>query len=150
VLQRHLPIRGYGQFHTMASGGLGYGLPAAVGVALAKPNLRTIGIVGDGSLMYSIQALWTAAQHRLPLTVVVINNGGYGAMRSFSQTLNVKGPPGIDLPGIDPVQIAAGFGCASLRVDKAAALEKALTEAWRAEGPVLIDVPVDQAVVKLY
>ncbi len=66
--------------------------------------------------MYSIQALWTAAQHRLPLSVVVINNGGYGAMRSFSQTLNVKGPPGIDLPGIDSVQIAKGFGCAALRV----------------------------------
>lgn len=150
VLQRHLPIRGYGQFHTMASGGLGYGLPAAVGVALAKPHLRTICIVGDGSLMYSIQALWTAAQHRLPLSVVVINNGGYGAMRSFSQTLNVKGPPGIDLPGLDPVQIAAGFGCASVRVDKAAELQTTLSEAWRTNGPVLVDVPVDQAVVKLY
>jgi benzoylformate decarboxylase len=150
VLQRHLPIRGYGQFHTMASGGLGYGLPAAVGVALAKPDLRTICIVGDGSLMYSIQALWTAAQHRLPLSVIVINNGGYGAMRSFSQTLNVKGPPGIDLPGLDSVQIAAGFGCTSFRVEKAAELQKALTNAWRTDGPVLIDVPVDQAVVKLY
>jgi benzoylformate decarboxylase len=150
ALQRHLPIRGYGQFHTMASGGLGYSLPAAVGVALAKPNVRTICIVGDGSLMYSIQALWTAAQHRLPLSVVVINNGGYGAMRSFSQTLNVKGPPGIDLPGLDPAQIAAGFGCKSLRVEKAPALQGALADAWRSEGPVLIDVVVDQAVTKLY
>ena len=105
---------GFGQFYTMASGGLGYGLPAAVGVALAKPDRRVIAIIGDGSLMYSIQALWTAAQHRLPLSVVVINNGGYGAMRSFSQTLKVKAPPGIDLPGIDSVQIAKGFGCAAL------------------------------------
>jgi len=150
TLQRHLPIRGYGQFHTMASGGLGYGLPAAVGVALAKPNVRTICIVGDGSLMYSIQALWTAAQHRLPLSVVVINNGGYGAMRSFSQTLNVKGPPGIDLPGLDSAQIAAGFGCASMRIEKAAQLQDALSGAWRTNGPVLVDVVVDQAVTKLY
>jgi benzoylformate decarboxylase len=150
VLQRHLPIKRFGQFYTMASGGLGYGLPAAVGVALAKPNQRTICIVGDGSLMYSIQALWTAAQHRLPLTVIVVNNGGYGAMRSFSQTLNVKGPPGIDLPGLDAVQIAAGFGCAGLRVEKAAELQKVLADAWRADEPVLLDVPVDQAVVKLY
>ncbi len=81
--------------------------------------------------MYSIQALWTAAQHRLPLSVVVINNSGYGAMRSFSQTLNVKGPPGIDLPGIDPVQIAKGFGCAALRVGEVASLEQALVDAWR-------------------
>lgn len=150
TLQRHLPIRGFGQFYTMASGGLGYGLPAAVGVALAKPDRRTIAIIGDGSLMYSIQALWTAAQHRLPLSVIVINNAGYGAMRSFSQTLNVKGPPGIDLPGVDPVQIARGFGCASLRVDKAAALQAALADAWQSDRPVLIDVPVDQAVMKLY
>ena len=150
TLQRHLPIRGFGQFYTMASGGLGYGLPAAVGVALARPDRRTIAIIGDGSLMYSIQALWTAARHRLPLSVVVINNGGYGAMRSFSQTLNVKAPPGIDLPGIDAVQIAKGFGCHAHRVDKAAALEPALREAWRADGPVLLDVPVDLAVQKLY
>jgi benzoylformate decarboxylase len=150
TLQRHLPIRGFGRFYTMASGGLGYGLPAAVGVALAKPERRTIAIIGDGSLMYSIQALWTAAQHRLPLSVVVINNGGYGAMRSFSQTLNVKAPPGIDLPGIDAVQIAAGFGCRALRIDKAAALPSALSDAWRTDGTVLIDVPVDLAVTKLY
>ena len=150
AMQRHLPIRGFGQFYTMASGGLGYGLPAAVGVALAKPDRRVIAIIGDGSLMYSIQALWTAAQHRLPLSVIVINNGGYGAMRSFSQTLNVKAPPGIDLPGIDSVQIAAGFGCKALRVSKAASLEAALTEAWRADGPALVDVPVDHAVARLY
>lgn len=150
AMQRHLPIRGFGQFYTMASGGLGYGLPAAVGVALAKPERRVICIVGDGSLMYSIQALWTAAQHRLPLSVVVINNGGYGAMRAFSQTLNVTGPPGIDLPGIDSVQIAAGFGCAALRVTAAASLEAALLDAWRSDGPVLIDVQVDPAVPKLY
>jgi benzoylformate decarboxylase len=71
-------------------------------------------------------------------------------MRSFSQTLNVKGPPGIDLPGIDSVEIARGFGCKALLVDKAASLQPALTEAWRTDGPVLIDVPVDAAVPKLY
>ena len=87
---------------------------------------------------------------RSPLSVVVINNGGYGAMRAFSQTLNVKAPPGIDLPGIDAVQIAAGFGCMALRVDKAATLERSLRDALRADGPVLIDVPVDPAVPKLY
>jgi benzoylformate decarboxylase len=150
VLQRHLPINGFGQFYTMASGGLGYGLPAAVGVALAKPDQRTIAIIGDGSMMYSIQALWTAAQHRLPLSVIVINNGGYGAMRSFSQTLNVKAPPGIDLPGLDCVQIASGFGCTALRVSKAASLEDVLAQAWRSDGPVLVDVPVDTEVHKLY
>ena len=150
TLQQHLPIRNFGQFHTMASGGLGYGLPAAVGMALAKLERRTIAIIGDGSLMYSIQALWTAAQYRLPLSVIVINNGGYGALRSFSRVLNVQAPPGIDLPGLDCVQIAAGFGCTALRVGKAAALEEVLAQAWRTEGPVLVDVPVDTEVHKLY
>lgn len=150
AMHKHLPIRGFGQFYTMASGGLGYGLPAAVGVALAKPKQRVICIVGDGSLMYSIQALWTAAQHRLPISIIVINNGGYGAMRSFSRTLNVDGPPGIDLPGIDSVQIAAGFGCSASQVQDARLLEAVLTDAWCADGPVLIDVPVDHAVTMLY
>ena len=68
--------------------------------------------------MYSIQALWTAAQRKLPLTVVVINNAGYGAMRSFSQVMQVRNVPGLDLPGIDFVQIAQGLGCDAVRVSK--------------------------------
>ena len=60
--------------------------------------------------MYSIQALWTAAQRKLPLTVVVINNLGYGAMRSFSQVMQVRNVPGLDLPGIDFVKIGARHG----------------------------------------
>ena len=51
--------------------------------------------------MYSIQALWTAARRKLPLTVIVINNAGYGAMRSFSQVMQVRNVPGLELPGID-------------------------------------------------
>ena len=68
--------------------------------------------------MYSIQALWTAAQRKLPLTVVVINNAGYGAMRSFSQVMQVRNVPGLDLPGIDFVPIAQGLGCDAVRVTK--------------------------------
>jgi len=65
--------------------------------------------------MYSIQALWTAAQRKLPLTVVVINNSGYGAMRSFSQVMQVRNVPGLDLPDIDFVKIAEGMGCHAVR-----------------------------------
>ena len=61
-MQAHLPILRAETFYTMDSGGLGWGLPAAVGVALAKPQARVIALVGDGSAMYSIQALWSAAQ----------------------------------------------------------------------------------------
>ncbi len=83
----------------MASGGLGFSLPAAVGIALGRPGVRTVCLIGDGSAMYSIQALWTAAQRKLPLTIVVINNAGYGAMRSFSQVMQVRKVPGLELPG---------------------------------------------------
>src|SRR5262245_38116345 len=78
AMQKFMPMRGQDSFYTMASGGLGWSLPAAVGMALGRGAGRTVCLVGDGSAMYSIQALWTAAQRKLPLTVVVINNSGYG------------------------------------------------------------------------
>ena len=110
AMQKFMPMRGQDSFYTMASGGLGYSLPAAVGIALGRPGVRTVCLIGDGSAMYSIQALWTAAQRKLPLTVVVLNNSGYGAMRSFSQVMQVRNVPGLDLPGIDFVKIAEGHG----------------------------------------
>ncbi|TDG31403.1 benzoylformate decarboxylase [Paracraurococcus ruber] len=150
ALQRHLPIRRWGGFYTMASGGLGYSLPAAVGVSLAHPGRRVCAIIGDGSMMYSIQALWTAAQHALPLTTIVVNNGGYGAMRSFSRVLGTEGVPGIDLPGIDFVALARGMGCAGLRVEDPAHLPDALAAALRHAAPMVLDVAVDAAIPTLY
>src|SRR6185503_8132238 len=84
AMQKFMPMRGQDSFYTMSSGGLGFALPAAVGMAFGRNEGRTVCLIGDGSAMYSIQALWTAAQRKLPLTIVVINNSGYGAMRSFS------------------------------------------------------------------
>ena len=143
-------MRGQDSFITMASGGLGYGLPASVGVALGRPGIRTICLIGDGSAMYSIQALWTAAQRKLPLTVVVINNAGYGAMRSFSQVMQVRNVPGLDLPGIDFVRIAQGMGCDAVRVDKAAELAPSLARGLAHDGVSLIEVMVESAVPLLY
>ena len=116
AMNKHLAMPGQDSFYTMASGGLGYGLPAAVGMALGRKTGRTVCLIGDGSAMYSIQALWTAAQRNVPLTVVVVNNAGYGAMRSFSQVMQVRNVPGLDLPGIDFVKIAEGHGCDAVRV----------------------------------
>jgi len=81
VMQAYLPITRSGTFYTMDSGGLGYGMPAAVGVALAKPGARVIGLIGDGSSMYSIQALYSAVQLKLPITFVVLNNSRYAALQ---------------------------------------------------------------------
>jgi benzoylformate decarboxylase len=150
AMQKFMPMPGQDSFYTMASGGLGYSLPAAVGMALGKPKQRTVCLIGDGSAMYSIQALWTAAQRKLPLTVVVINNSGYGAMRSFSQVMQVRNVPGLELPGIDFVRLAEGMGCHAVRVTKAAELGEALKRGMTLEGTSLVEVVVDSAVPVLY
>lgn len=150
AMQKFMPMRGQDSFYTMASGGLGYSLPAAVGMALGKPHSRTVCLIGDGSAMYSIQAVWTAAQRKLPLTIVVINNSGYGAMRSFSQVMQVRNVPGLELPGIDFVRLAEGMGCHAVRVSKAAELGEALKRGMAHEGTSLVEVAVDSAVPLLY
>jgi benzoylformate decarboxylase len=150
AMQKFMPMRGQDSFYTMASGGLGYSLPAAVGIALGKPSIRTVCLIGDGSAMYSIQALWTAAQRKLPLTVVVTNNSGYGAMRSFSQVMQVRDVPGLDLPGIDFVKIAEGLGCDAVRATRSSELRPALERGLAHKGVSLIEVVVDSAVPLLY
>ena len=150
AMQKFMPMRGQDSFYTMASGGLGYSLPAAVGLSLGRPGVRTVCLIGDGSAMYSIQALWTAAQRKLPLTVVVINNSGYGAMRSFSQVMQVRNVPGLELPGIDFVKIAEGMCCHAVRVAKASELAPALSRGLGHDGVSLIEVKVDSAVPLLY
>jgi len=150
AMQKFMPMRGQDSFYTMASGGLGYGLPAAVGMALGRGDRRTVCLIGDGSAMYSIQALWTAAQRRLPLTVVIINNAGYGAMRSFSQVMQVRNVPGLELPGIGFVKVAEGIGCDAVRVAGATELAVALKRGLAHKGTSLIEVIVDSAVPLLY
>ncbi|TMK50107.1 MAG: benzoylformate decarboxylase [Alphaproteobacteria bacterium] len=150
AMQKFMPMRGQDSFYTMTSGGLGFGLPAAVGMALGKGGIRTVCLIGDGSAMYSIQALWTAAQRKLPLTIVVINNAGYGAMRSFSQVMQVRNVPGLDLPGIDFVKIAQGLGCDAVRVAKSSELKPALARGLSHKGVSLIEVMVDSSVPQLY
>jgi benzoylformate decarboxylase len=150
AMQKFMPMRGQDSFYTMASGGLGYSLPAAVGMALAPRNARIVCLIGDGSAMYSIQALWTAAQRKLPLTVVVINNSGYGAMRSFSQVMQVRNVPGLELPGIDFVKLAESMGCHAARVTKSAELSGALKQGLSHGGTSLVEVIVDSAVPLLY
>lgn len=150
AMQKYMPMRGQDSFYTMSSGGLGYSLPAAVGMALGRPGVRTVCLIGDGSAMYSIQALWTAARRNLPLTVIVINNAGYGAMRSFSQVMQVRNVPGLELPGIDFVKLAESMGCRAVRVTKSSELSGALNQGLSHDGTSLIEVMVDSAVPLLY
>ena len=81
-------------FYTCASGGLGHGLPAAVGIALARPEKRVIAVLGDGSSMYSIQGLWSAAQLGLAMTFIIIKNGRYEALHEFGRHFDLEQLPG--------------------------------------------------------
>jgi benzoylformate decarboxylase len=150
AMHGYLPIRTRGGFYTTASGGLGYALPAAVGIALAEAPRRVICLVGDGSAMYSIQALWTAARHDLPVTVIVLNNRGYGALKAFSQMMHIRNAPGLDLPGLDFLAIAKGFGCTTVGVETANDLAPAMRQALSAKGPTLLEVAVDRRITDLY
>lgn len=149
-LHDYLPIRRSNGFYTGASGGLGYSLPAAVGISLADPTRRIICLLGDGSSMYSVQGWWTAVQHRLPITFVIFNNQEYAALKSFSRMFNTTEFTGVDLPGIDIGAIARGYGCETLRVEKADELAAALTRSFSSAGPIVLDVVVDRAEIVLY
>ena len=143
AMQAHLPIERPRSFFTCASGGLGYSLPAAVGMALGTTDgRRVIGLFGDGSAMYSIQSLWSAADLKLPLTVVIVNNGGYAALKEFSSHFNVRQLVGTQLPGIDFPGLARSLGCGAARVERPGELAAALERALRASGPCLVDVAV--------
>lgn len=150
AMQQNLPITQQGGFYTMSSGGLGYGLPAAVGVALAQDKRKVVALIGDGSMQYSIQALWSAAERQLPLTVVVLNNGGYGALKAFSKLMGTTNAPGMDLPHIDITQIASGYGCNTSRVDNVDDLDEAFRKALLDPQPHLIDVLVDPGKGQVY
>ncbi|WP_027940832.1 benzoylformate decarboxylase [Amycolatopsis taiwanensis] len=134
------PLHSANSLYFPAAGGLGFGLPAAAGMALAHPDRRVFAILGDGSTQYGVQGLWTAAQHELPITFIVLRNDEYGGLRSFIGPLGVRGVPGLDLPGLDVVTVARGYGLPAERVDTLAALEKALTSTLA--GPLLLEVPI--------
>ncbi|MET0133504.1 MAG: benzoylformate decarboxylase [Kibdelosporangium sp.] len=146
VMHEHLPITlTQAGFLTGAGGVLGYGLPAAVGAAMALPDRPVIAIVGDGSAMYSIQALWTAVRHQVPITVVVIDNEEYAAVGNHSDRLGASGVPGIGLGGLNFATLAEGQGCAGVQVSEWEALAGALVGAVRSGAPTVLHVPVRQA-----
>ncbi len=153
ALRQRLPTSRPRSFFSMSSGVLGYGLPAAVGVALAERDIgshrKVISIVGDGAANYVIQALWTAAQHKLPILFIIPRNGAYNILKAFANQLDTPGVPGLDLPGLDFVSLAAGYGLSAERVSDPAALAGTLRRGMKNDGPHLIEVEIDPAVPTL-
>jgi benzoylformate decarboxylase len=132
-------------FFATPSGGIGWGVPAAVGVALGDRergvHRHVVATIGDGSFEYSVQAIWTAAQHDLPVIFVVLRNGAYEILKSFALLEKTPNVPGLDLPGLYIESLGKGFGLRSVTVDGTEALAEEFTAALQATGPTVIVVP---------
>jgi benzoylformate decarboxylase len=151
ILHDHLPITATDTgFLTMASGCLGYGLPAAVGAAIARPDRKVVAVVGDGSSMYGIQALWTAAREQLPVTFVIIDNAEYAAVRILGDSIGGAKLPGTQLGGIDFPALAASMGCEAYAVTDPSSLTPILTRALADPRPTLIHARVSSTADTLY
>jgi benzoylformate decarboxylase len=136
-------------YHGNASGGIGWGLPGAIGVQLAHPDRPVVALSGDGSALYSIQALWSAANLNAPVTFVIANNRGYRILKQRLRAFHGSDAyVGMDFaqPEIDFAELARGFGMKAERIDDPAALRPALDAAIASGGPTLLDVAVDATV----
>jgi len=142
-LDRYILSDQPGSFYSMRSGILGFALPFALGMQLAHPERRVVCPVGDGSMQYSVQTLWTAVQYNIPAIFVVLRNGDYSALKSFCDFTSVgQNVPGVNIPGIDMVKIAQGYGMCAKEIDRVEDLEPAFQEAFAAQAPRLISVNI--------
>jgi len=145
----YLPYRDRWSYHANASGGIGWAIGAAIGVQLALPERPLVAIIGDGSAMYSIQALWTAAHLKLPITYVIANNKGYRILKQRLQAFhgndNFIGMS-IDEPEIDFVALARSLGMSAEAVTAPDAVRPALDAAIASGKPTLLDVAVETSI----
>jgi acetolactate synthase I/II/III large subunit len=128
-------------------GSIGYGMPVAIGAAIACRGRKVLALVGDGSAMYTVQSLWTMAREGLDVTVLILANGSYNILRGELASVGVKnpGPRAVDMlslrrPDLNWVGLAQGMGVAATRVSDCEQLIKAMTAGLRSQGPYLVEV----------
>jgi benzoylformate decarboxylase len=140
------PIEKADTYYTFASGGLGWGLPASVGVALAEKKSGTrrpvVAVIGDGAFQYSIQSVYTAVQQKLNVVFIVPCNGEYAILKEFAVLEKTPNVPALDLPGLDVISAAKGFGCAAVHAKTTQEIKEAFAAALKADGPTLIAIPI--------
>jgi benzoylformate decarboxylase len=144
-LPAFLQLRDPKGYFGLASGGLGFGLPGAVGISLAQPGRPVAAIIGDGSAMYGVQALWTAAHFKLPITYVIANNRSYRILKERLVSMRATERfTGMDLrdPEIDFTGLARSLGVPAERVTDPQGIVPALRAALQAGAPRLIEVMV--------
>src|SRR3984893_1864440 len=136
----------------LRGGGIGWGLPAAIGVKLALPHRPVVALIGDGSAMYTIQALWTAAHYRIPVVFVILNNTSYRILKQRLHALRghaeqVDAYVGMELvdPAIDFVALSRSLGVAAERARTVREATDLVAKGIASDAPVLIDVELDRA-----
>jgi benzoylformate decarboxylase len=151
-LRRFLKSDEAQSFYGLRGGGIGWGLPAAIGVKLALPDRPVVALIGDGSAMYTIQGLWTAARENLRMVFVVINNYSYrilkqrtNAMKGLAAQADTYVAMDLDKPRIDFVSVARGLGLTAHKAGSLSDLGDLMAAALAADGPTLIDVEVDRS-----
>ena len=137
---------------TLTGGAIGQGLPNAVGAAIACPDRPVIALIGDGTAMYTLQALWTMAREGLDVTAIIFNNASYSVLnveleRVGAERIGDKARAQLDLggPRLDFARMAQGMGVHAARADTAAAFCKALEYALAQPGPHLIEALVPES-----
>lgn len=141
AVQQYLPTQAPNSFFQGASGGLGWGMPASVGVAIGSGR-RTIALLGDGSSMYGVQSLWSAAETDAPVTFIVVRNGGYVVLENIAHHFGFNDTVGTVLGHLDYALLAKAQGVESWVATDPATLTEALTNAFAATGPNLIEVRI--------
>ena len=143
ALRNRLRLSRPGSYYFGASGGLGFGISAAVGVQLAQRGRPVVCVLGEGSAQYGITALWTAVAYKAPVTFLVLRNDEYGILKWFATLEQVEGAPGLELPALDTAAVARGYGVPSVDANSREELTAALTEAIAADdGPRLVQARV--------
>ncbi len=137
-------------YYIMASGALGWGMPAAVGLALAEKRTGrgrpVVALIGDGSFQYAPQSIWTAVQHGAHVVFVVLRNEEYGILKAFALLEATPNVPGLDLPGLDIAALGQGYGARSCRAASVAAIETAFRQALAEPGVSVIEIPIDKTI----
>ena len=142
ALHDYFPILRPNGFLATASGCLGFGLAAGVGAALTSPSSPVICVVGDGSSLYTIQALWSAAEYDTDILIVVLNNGGYRVLETIAAKGGAKAVDGVEIGHVDFVRIAEGQGVRAARCARGSELAGVLRTMLAEKGPRLLEVTI--------
>ncbi|HEY5287155.1 MAG TPA: benzoylformate decarboxylase [Solirubrobacteraceae bacterium] len=144
ALRNQLRLSKSGSYLFSSGGGLGFGMPAAIGAQMAQPSRPVVCVIGEGSAQYAIQSLWTAAAYDVPVTFLVLRNDEYAILKWFGMLEDIVDAPGLDLPALDCAAVAGGYGVNSRVVDggDGNALSDALSKALASDEPELVEVKV--------